>query len=732
MKRLGAVLGVMAALAVATAPRASAQGCSKAVIFTLPGTTWEDVARVAPPALLNVVDEGASGSIAVRTVSSRTTYASGFATIGAGTRLDGGKTTGGQVPGKTTSEGLFEEGAEPTGLDEIEELADDAGYDAQPGALATALEEAGGSYVVAIGNSDPGIDVEVPRGPERWALLAAMDRNGEVRLAATSEVLLETVEGYPFGVRTSPETAAAAIESALAIDGCAVIVIDPGDLTRADEFATTQDDTAEAQRDRALLAADGLLATVVDGLSARDLLIVASPTSPAWDEETHLGVAAVRGPGFDSGAALVSASTRADGFVTLPDIAPTVLEHFDIDLPAAMLGRPFATAAGPDDPVAAAVEADREAVYSHGIQADLITGFVIGQVAIYVLIVMLLRRSRRGSKRLSDRPMLRRCLELGALAVVAFPVASYLATPLPVHQLKLAGFVPVLLLMDAALVAVVSFIVAEPLFRLMALASATVVVMIVDLALGGHLQLTAVFGNDPINAGRFAGLGNSAFAALGTCAILAATLLLHGWRDRKWVMPAAVGLFAIVVVADGAPQLGSDVGGVLALVPALAITLMLLIGRRPSWRTVAISAVAALAVLALFLAIDLARPPESQTHLSRFVTDIRTRGAEVLLDTVERKARTNLRIFTSTIWTYLVPPALAAIAYLLLRPRGSWRRLAEGYPGLRAGLIGSLILGVLGFLVNDSGIVVPAMVLSFLVPMALLMHLAMERDERAR
>jgi hypothetical protein len=185
-------------------------------------------------------------------------------------------------------------------------------------------------------------------------------------------------------------------------------------------------------------------------------------------------------------------------------------------------------------------------------------------------------------------------------------------------------------------------------------------------------------------------------------------------------------LFVVTVIADGAPQLGSDVGGVIALVPALVVTFMLLAGKRPSWRIVAISVVGALVVLGIFLAVDLSRPPEAQTHLGRFFNDIRTRGGGVFLDTIERKARTNLRIFGSTIWTYLVPPALALIAYLLLRPRGRWHTLAVAYPRLRAGLIGGLLLAVLGFAVNDSGIVVPAMVLSFLVPMALLIHLSID------
>jgi hypothetical protein len=40
-----------------------------------------------------------------------------------------------------------------------------------------------------------------------------------------------------------------------------------------------------------------------------------------------------------------------------------------------------------------------------------------------------------------------------------------------------------------------------------------------------------------------------------------------------------------------------------------------------------------------------------------------------------------------------------------------------------------LLLAVLGFAVNDSGIVVPAMVLSYLAPMSLLLHLVLERAE---
>lgn len=730
MTRWAAVpVAVFALTLFAASPVQAQEDCGAAVVVALPGVTWSDVERVQPPHILAAAEEGAVGSIAVRTVSSRTTYASGFATIGAGTRLDGSRTSGAEIGGPPGEETAFSQNVTASGLEEIRELAEEAGYNARPGALAETLDrELDDFYPFAIGNSDPGLDPPAPLGYGRWSLLAAMDADGVVEFAATAPLMLEEVDGYPFGVRTSPETASQAISSALSASGCRLVVVDPGDLTRADELATTQGAALPEWHDRALLAADALVGAARASLSEDDLLLIVSPTSPGWDEETHLGVAIATGRGFTAGSTLTSGSTRAPDLVTLPDVAPTVLEYFGVASPPEVLGRGFvAEPTDHDDRIAAMVDLNDESVYSHGIQADLTTGYVLYQLLVLALVVILLRRERGRPGYLAEHPFVRRCLEWGALSMVAFPLAAYLSSPLPAHELKL-WVVPVLIAVDLLAVAIVSWLVAEPLDRLMVLALATVAVMVIDLVLGGRLLFNALFGNDPIVAGRFAGLGNIAFAILGGSTIVAAALLVHRWSDRAWIIPAVVLLFAITVIADGAPQLGSDVGGVLALVPAMAVTLLLLTGRRPSLRMVAVSVVGGIVVLAVFLAIDLARPFDEQTHLGRFYTDVRDRGATVFIDTIERKGRANLRVFTSTIWTFLVPPALGVIVYLLRRPHGSWGRLAAEYPKLRAGLIGALVLGVLGFAVNDSGIVVPAMILSFLVPLALLTHLEMGRE----
>ena len=711
VKRVAAAAAVLVSALMLVPPASAQPGCSRAVIFTTPGLTWSEVRRVRPPNLLSVIEEGATASVSVRTNSARTSYASGFATIGAGTRMEGGKTTGGQLG--ESGDGLIAD-VSVAGLEELRAIAADDGYDAVPGALGEAL---GDIPTIAIGNGETSVPANLVLGFERWTLLSAMDAAGRVDLAATGPDLL--VSGPP--VRTDPVALDAAIGDALERD-CSLTVIDQGDLIRS-ELVAGADGPIPPVREEAILAADRTLGAIASRLDDEDLLIVVSPTSPLHGP-VRFGIAVARGQQFLAGDLLSSASTRREGVVTLPDIAPTVLAHMGLDRHPAMLGRAFFTVTTSRDRIAMAIEDDREAVFVDKVRTPITSGFVVAQVVIYLAIAWILRRRQRAGSRLGTR-----WLEAAALAVVAFPMCTYLTGIFSQHSLGGWGFVALLIAFDLIAVTLVSLIFEHPLDRLLALTGATCGVLVVDVITGAALQVNTVFSYSPLVAGRFAGFGNTAFSVLGAAAIITSSLLVQRSRGSRGSLVAAAVLFVVVVIADGAPAWGSDVGGVLAFVPAFGITLLLLAGRKPTWKAVGVSAVATVVVVGLFLAFDLARAPDERTHLARLFEDVRSRGLGAFSDTIGRKISTNLRVFTSTIWTYFVPPALAFIAWLLLRPKNRWEQLALRYPTLRAGLIGGLVLCVLGFAVNDSGIVVPAMVLSYLVPVSLLAHLLLEREE---
>ncbi|MGI8708593.1 MAG: hypothetical protein ACR2LG_10395 [Actinomycetota bacterium] len=723
MRRSAVALAMAAGLfgaSILSSPAVHAQErCGRVVVVTLPGVTWTDIEERQPPAILEAAAAGATGSMSVRTIVSRTTYASGFGTMGAGARVDAGDLVG--ASDRLTSEKDLTSERVP-GVEVLKELAEAAGYGAQPGALGEASE----GTVAAIGNGDLGRPPATPLGPGRWVLLAAMDRDGQVDDAAVGPNLLEQDPDSVWGVRTNMSVLGDAVDAALSRP-CSATFIDQGDLVRAEQGALAEGRERGPEWDEALAAADATIALASEQLDPqRDLLLIVSPTSPATEDDTHLGVAIAVGDAFPAGSTMESASTRRRGIVTLPDVAPTVLAHLGRDRPTSMTGRPWiAVEPAQDDLVGAAIDLDREAVLIEDLQPPVSKLFVAAQVLVYLLIGFLLFRRERDENALVGS-RLWHWLSLAALAVVAFPVCTYLAGAIDAHDLGGPAYVAIMLGIDVVLVALTVRLLDSSMDRLLALTALTTLVLYADLVSGARLQLNTVFGYSPIIAGRFAGAGNIVFAVLGAATLLTGVLIIHRWPRSRYAYYGVALLYLMTVVVDGAPQFGSDVGGVIALVPAFAITFLLLIGRRPTWKILVGGLVAGLLMLGIFLAVDLARPPEQQTHLARLAQDIGDRGGGILYDTLERKARANLRVFRTSIWTFFVPPAVAVMVWLLRRPRGRWQRLAEVYPRLRAGLLGGLVLAILGFAVNDSGIVIPAMVLSFLVPMALITHLSLE------
>ena len=89
---------------------------------------------------------------------------------------------------------------------------------------------------------------------------------------------------------------------------------------------------------------------------------------------------------------------------------------------------------------------------------------------------------------------------------------------------------------------------------------------------------------------------------------------------------------------------------------------------------------------------------------------------------VVRKGQQNLDILLGNApLTLLVPAALLFVIYMLARPT-SWgsRAMQRSYaqaPTLRAGLIALLITLTIGFLINDSGVAIPAVGATLAVPL---------------
>jgi hypothetical protein len=131
-----------------------------------------------------------------------------------------------------------------------------------------------------------------------------------------------------------------------------------------------------------------------------------------------------------------------------------------------------------------------------------------------------------------------------------------------------------------------------------------------------------------------------------------------------------------------------------------------------TWRNaVVLILLIAVAVGALSV-IDVFGDPGSETHLGRTISTAGSGGGVASIMTlVARKAETNLRVFGRTNWTWLLVAVLLLLGYMRWRPRGEFASMLRNHPAFAAVLGAALFAGIVGNFTEDSGVIIPALIL---------------------
>jgi hypothetical protein len=293
---------------------------------------------------------------------------------------------------------------------------------------------------------------------------------------------------------------------------------------------------------------------------------------------------------------------------------------------------------------------------------------------------------------------------------------TYLAALLPFHDWGALAYWAFLLVGSTVVGAAASLLRGRWLRPLAVMYGLLVgVVTLSVVGLGSRLQVATVFGDSPIIAGRFTGINNvtfSFFVLAGCMLACIAVDQIPGDRGRRVML----GILGAVLLIDVAPMWGADVGGALAGLPALVLVGTGLGRWKVRWRTVVIVAVGTLVLVAGLGLLDLTRDSADRSHLGRLFERIGSDGSSGLTTVVERKLTVNLRSLTESDWRFIFGPLLIAVGLVLWRGRERARAVARAFPPLRWALPGLIVLAVLGYGANDSGIAVPAAMLAAAVP----------------
>ncbi|GAB2956164.1 hypothetical protein ACFMQL_00500 [Nonomuraea fastidiosa] len=686
MRRVLVVLAVVVAHALvglaapaAASGRASvrdaAEPAGRVALIGVPGLHWDDLTPGDTPNLWELAGQSAIGSLSVRTVGSVTCPYDGWLTVSAGTRSAVGYACGAPPVPRQAGEGAV--------IPHYRYLIDVAGQQ-EAGTLGETLKAAG-RCSIAIG---PG------------AALALADRQGAVARYHDS----------PLRVRSTD------------LARCPLVAMDVDDLIEpylaraGGRLPRVPDELPAAERRDALRLADAKAGALLSVLPPDTTVLLAGLSDHG--SVPHLRVAAMRAPDAQ-GRLLGAASTHREDISIITDFTATVLSELGVPVPATVVGTPLkAGSAGASIAELRRDDATAQAIRS--VKGGYFTVMAVLQVSFYLVAFLLLRR-RKG---LSP-------VRVAAVALAALPVSSYLVNLLPWSGLpQLVGGV----LAWTAAVTLLAFAGPwrrRPLGPLAVVAGVTALTLAGDLLTGTTLQLNSVMGYGADVGARYYGLGNIPFALLATGTLLAATVIAHRWPGRVGVGAiVALGAFAMVLGGSG---LGSDFGGVIAFVPGIAVTALILSGRRVSLVKLGAFCAAGGVIVMGFAWLNYLRPPSEQSHLGRFVGQVLTGEA---FDVIWRKLHAMLATLLSPNLMPIVIAAAAFLVYAILRPEqasaGVVPAAFEHSPALRAGLIGTLVSGVIGMLVNDSGAAVLSMALALAVPLLLATGIgALPRPRRA-
>jgi hypothetical protein len=672
------------------------------LIVSVPGVSWDDVEAGHLPNLAAIADDAAIGLLATRVGRREATLESAYLTIGSGTRAVAPREgpgvalePGEQYHGEPALDVLQRRlGSTPAGLAYLaigsaRDANERSSFGAEVGTIGDALADAGVARAV-VANADLREGRADDGAYGRGAATVVMGSNGLVPAGAVSRSLLVEDTDAPYGVR---------------LDRASVVVVESSDLVRASAYARQASPARRAEmRASALREADELIGDVAARAGEDDALLVLSPIAPAGAPD--LGVVALQAPSVPEGL-LRSATTRRDGYVQLADVGATIAALAAVDVPDSIEGRPFRVAAA---------DASPQDLVRSGVHAAFRDDMVPATVTTFIVVLVALTAATLFRSRLPDAA--RAAIRLLALGVLGALAATFLSAVLGVDTtVPYVG----LLVLGGGVVAMLGHAVdrRRPGLGPMVALGVVVGLLVVDITLGAPLQLNTVFGYSVAVAGRFAGVGNLAFALLASGAVVLAALLAerHGRSGRR----AAVATLAVVLVVDALPVLGADVGGLLAMVPAFGLVALVLYDRPIRvTQLVLLGAFSVVALLAVSF-VDLARPSDAQTHLARLAEHVLDQRWSTFFDSLNRRWSASFGSGQTGAWVVLLALSATvaisvAVSLLARRGRSSRLRLA---PPEAAAATGLVALAALGLVANDSSFAVPFTMLLTVAPVVL-------------
>jgi len=673
----------------------------KVVLFVLNRIEVQDLDQM--PRLKELMQESSVALMNTKASGSNNEFKS-YATLGWGVRSEVSQSTSlfykvddeiRAIYERRTGSKIPESGIVSIDIGKLIEQNKKGEYGAIPGELGNVLRENG--YKTAVLGNMNAHDVQLTP-----AALIAMDSKGYIDYGDISDELIEEDITRPFGIKTNYSILSERLRELYAASD--FIVIELGDIARLERYKeNVYSEVYEEYRRELLVEIDDFIGKIAKDLkedSPKILITTPYPSSAAINRGERLTPLIIY-DGKLGEKVLYSDTTKREGIVGNVDIGQTVLSYFDLSSDH-MTGTVLKSI--PKEDAWDYIKNVNLRVVNTSVQrARVLYSFAIYEILISIVAFIFI--------------MVRKKLSPHWYQYILFALAGNMVVPLTLLIMPVFGVTSVeityLLLVGITTCIVLlmnRFTKNHTLNTLLSITALLVFALIVDIVTGQNLIKNSLLGYDPIIGARYYGIGNEYMGILIGATIIFTTVLIEKYAVNIY---GTILFYIFVVLVIGLPSLGANVGGTITAVAAFIFVSIRLSGARMDIKKIIYTALGIVGAVAIMAGIDLFIS-DSPTHLAGAIKQITAGGPIVVYQIIMRKISMNLRLIGITVWSKVLISAIVILGMLLYRPIGHIKNMSSKYSKVGIGWTGIIVACIVGFSVNDSGIVAAATSIIFL------------------
>ncbi len=233
--------------------------------------------------------------------------------------------------------------------------------------------------------------------------------------------------------------------------------------------------------------------------------------------------------------------------------------------------------------------------------------------------------------------------------------------------------------------------------------------LVLDIFTGGNLIRYSALGHDPAIGARYFGLGNELVGLFLGATITFASIIINQ-SGKKYISYILLVLSGIIV---GYPKLGANVGGSIALLFAILYFVIEDLDIDISLGKIAGIGLGVVLFILVMAFIDI-KFNSNPTHLGRAFLDIKKDGGNIANSIIFRKVLMNIKLVGTSIWTKVLFVNILCQGVLSYIWGDKIREYFNNKKYLFIGLISGLVGSIMGFLANDSGVILASISMTFI------------------